>query len=259
MTVLTWSFSVPAMRELSETEAKKLRAGDGHYTAYVGPPKEYDFMGATQFRLLCALGLRDHHRTLDFGCGSLRLGRLLIPYLQPGRYFGIEPNTWLIEDAISNQLGHDILRIKEPRFSDSDSFDAGVFATHFNFIVAQSIFSHAGPDLVQRTLRSFAEWLEPDGICLATFIEGEDQPVGDGWHYPHCVRYSRKGVAAFLDGAALHGFAIPWFHPRQTWFLFARDIAALPPVAQAHLLTGVILRAPEFANSVPPADAKNTS
>src|SRR5436305_2795022 len=135
------------MRDLSTTEVKNLRAGDGHYTAFVGPPQQYDFMGATQFRLLCELGLRDHHRVLDFGCGSLRAGRLLIPYLQPGCYFGIEPNAWLIEDAIANQIGGDMVRIKAPRFSHSDSFDASVFDTRFDFLLAQGSFSHAGPRL----------------------------------------------------------------------------------------------------------------
>jgi len=80
----------------------KLKAGDNHYMAYVGPPTQYDFMGATQFRLLCTLDLRANHYLLDFGCGSLRAGRLFISYLDEGRYFGIEPNKWLIEDAINN-------------------------------------------------------------------------------------------------------------------------------------------------------------
>ena len=87
-----------------EEAAKTLRAGSpAHYSAYVGPPALYDFMGATQFRLLTTLGLRDTHNLLDFGCGSLRAGRLLIPYLLPGRYFGVEPNAWLVEEAIINQ------------------------------------------------------------------------------------------------------------------------------------------------------------
>jgi hypothetical protein len=68
-------------RALSIDDAKTLTPGDMHYTAYVGPPAQYDFMGASQFRLLCTLGLRENHTLLDFGCGSLRAGRLLIPYL----------------------------------------------------------------------------------------------------------------------------------------------------------------------------------
>src|ERR1700724_2187949 len=79
--------------------------GSPLFRAYVGPPRQFDFMGAPQFRLLTTLGLREHHSVLDFGCGSLRAGRLLIPYLLPGRYYGLEPNRWLVEDGISRQLG----------------------------------------------------------------------------------------------------------------------------------------------------------
>ncbi len=239
------------MRELTEDEAKKLRAGSEHYTAYVGPPAQYDFMGATQFRLLCELGLREHHRVLDFGCGSLRAGRLLMSYLQSGRYFGIEPNAWLIEDAIARQIGQDQIRIKQPNFSHSDAFDAGVFGTRFDFIVAQSIFSHAGPSIVRQTLRSFAEWLEPNGICAVTFVTGEASDTAEGWHYPGTVTYSDSDIAALIDDAGLTGLAIRWYHPRQSWYLLARDPASLPTEKQVRFLRGMVLRSPEFAKSIP--------
>ena len=77
------------VRALSRDEAKALPPGAHHYTAFVGRADQYDFMGATQFRLLTTLGLREHHAVLDFGCGSLRAGRLLIPYLNEGRYHGL--------------------------------------------------------------------------------------------------------------------------------------------------------------------------
>ena len=63
-----------AVRQLSADQAKTLPPGAEHYRAYVGPPDRFDFMSATQFSLLFANGLREHHRVLDFGCGSLRLG-----------------------------------------------------------------------------------------------------------------------------------------------------------------------------------------
>ena len=72
------------------------------YRTYVGPSEQYDFMGATQFRLLTTLGLREHHSVLDFGCGSLRAGRLLIPYLLPGRYYGLEPNRKTLENFLKH-------------------------------------------------------------------------------------------------------------------------------------------------------------
>ena len=103
-------------------DISKLKPGDHDYMAYVGPPAQYDFMGATQFRLLCTLGLRAHHTLLDFGCGSLRAGRLIINYLDADKYFGIDPNKWLIEDCVVNQHGNDIIRIKKKRFDYNDDY-----------------------------------------------------------------------------------------------------------------------------------------
>src|SRR5687768_2552037 len=134
-------------RDLPLDEAARLRPGDGHYRAYVGPPDRYDFMSATQFALLHATGLREGHRVLDFGCGSLRLGRLLIPFLREGRYFGIDPNRWLIEDGIARELGYSAVTLKRPRFDTNSDFDCGVFERRFDFVVAQSIVTHAGADL----------------------------------------------------------------------------------------------------------------
>lgn len=235
--------SADSIEQPGEDDAKTPSAGSKDYRSFVGPAGQYDFMGATQFRLLCALGLRDYHRVLDFGCGSLRAGRLFISYLRPNRYFGIEPNQWLIDDAIANEIGQDVIRIKQPSFSRSDSFSAAVFSETFDFIVAQSIFSHAGPSLVARALASFSERLHFDGICAVTFIEGGGKPT-EGWTYPSCVKYRRKAIDSLVAGAGLVGMPIPWFHPRQSWFLLARKKSSLPSAAEALLLHGAVLRAP---------------
>src|SRR5213083_2204394 len=120
-----------------------LKPGDPHYRAYVGPPEDYDLIAAMTFNLLTTLGLRQHHSLLDVGCGSLRIGRLLIPYLNRGKYFGVEPNKWLVEEGITRELGETLVEIKHPIFFFSNSPDSIAKAeTAFNFAVAQSIFSH---------------------------------------------------------------------------------------------------------------------
>jgi SAM-dependent methyltransferase len=150
-------------RNVPREAAKALLPGSQHYTAYVGPPAEYDAMAATQFRLLTTLGLREHHRLLNSGCGSLRVGRLLIPYLLPGNYHGIEPNSWLIEDAIAREIGHDQIRLKRSVFRANADFSSDGFGVAFDFIVAQSVFSHAGADLVAPALSGFRRNLAPGG------------------------------------------------------------------------------------------------
>jgi SAM-dependent methyltransferase len=233
-------------------DVSKLNAGDHHYMAYVGPPTHYDMVGAMQFRLLCALGLRANHSLLDFGCGSLRAGRLFIPYLSPGNYFGIEPNKWLIEEAIANEVGNDLIQIKKPTFDHNSDFNAGVFSIQFDFIIAQSIFSHTSKDLVHIALRQFEKAVKPTGLIVATFIEGNDEPQGTGWVYPGCVYFRRETIARFAKDAGLFSSRIPWYHPRQTWYLLAKNRDRLPSRTMMRHLTGAILFDPEFKESWQP-------
>ncbi len=217
-----------------------ITAGE-HYDDYVGPAEEYDFMGASQFRLLCTLGLRARHKLLDFGCGSLRAGRLFLPYLNEGCYYGLDPNRWLIEDAIKFQVGQDLLRIKKPLFSYNDRFSLDEFETDFDFILAQSVLTHVGIDLVRLCLQNFAKQLKPDGLILATFMEGESDTEGDVWEYPLCVTIRPSTIQQLANDAELEGIAIPWFRPRQTWYVLAKNRSRLPTEAMFPYLHGTVL------------------
>jgi SAM-dependent methyltransferase len=230
-------------------DVSKLQPGDSHYMAYVGPPDQYDFMGATQFRLLSTLGLRANHSLLDFGCGSLRAGRLFLSYLDEGRYFGIEPNKWLIEDAINNQIGKDLIALKKPRFDYNSDFITDIFSQQFDFIIAQSIFSHAGSDLISIALRNFKESLRPNGLIAATFIEGSSDFDGSGWVYPECVNYRPSTIKRLVEEAGLFVIRLPWYHPRQTWYVLSRDRHRLPSKAMLRHLGGAVLFDPEFVKS----------
>src|SRR5437588_2856330 len=155
----------------------------------VGPPKWYDLIGASQFSLLCALGLREHHRLLDIGCGSLRGGRLFIPYLGGDGYTGIEPNRRLVEEGIEKNLGgQDLIALKTPKFHYNDQFDA-TGAEPFPFIVAQSIASHTGPAMTRKLLAAVATALAPSGIAAITFFHGTPDSTEEGWKDPGTTHY----------------------------------------------------------------------
>lgn len=243
-----------SLRTLSREEARGLPAGAPHYSAYVGPAQRWDFMGATQFRLLTALGLREDHFVLDVGCGSLRAGRLLIPYLNRSRYCGIEPNSWLVADAIAAEIGPELVERKNVRFSETGDFDAGVFGERFDFILAQSIFSHAGPDLLQKALTRFKGALAGSGLVLATFLFDVDHPrlkvETEGWTYPGCTAYRRETIAELAEATGFAWRILPWYHPRQTWMAFALEPEQLPPTHLDRHLFGAVLRAPEFSASL---------
>jgi SAM-dependent methyltransferase len=199
-----------------------LKPGDPHYRAYVGPPEDYDLIAAMTFNLLTTLGLRQHHSLLDVGCGSLRIGRLLIPYLNRGKYFGVEPNEWLVEEGIKRELGEALLEIKCPRFLFSDSPEViGQAKISFDFALAQSIFSHAGLDVTKNWLGAISRSLAEDGALVATFLPGEEDSPTKGWVYPECVNYRPATLRDAAAEAGLRFELLDWKHPRQTWALFA--------------------------------------
>ena len=209
--------------DASESLGLDLRPGASHYRAYVGPPMDYDLVAAMSLGLLTTLGLRQQHQVLDIGCGSLRVGRLLIPYLNRGGYTGLEPNEWLVHDGIANEVGEDQVRIKQPRFVFAGSA-AGLIADgrRFDFMLAQSIFSHTGPDLLDQWLSEAAELLTPGGTLVATFIPGDADTDRLGWIYPECVSFKPSTVQALASRHGLDFVPLDWRHPRQTWALLAK-------------------------------------
>ena len=199
-----------------------LAPGSEHYRAYVGPPEDYDIIAAMCFSLLSALGLRGHHTLLDVGCGSCRLGRLFIPYLNEGMYYGLEPNKWLVNEGIAREIGNDLVRIKKPAFYFTDAVTKIEKFEFFDFAIAQSIFSHCGKDLLEQHLSDIFVSLKPSGALLATFLIGDDDTDQKGWIYPGCVEYNLKSMEAMAKD---HGFGfhmLEWLHPRQNWALFAK-------------------------------------
>lgn len=197
-----------------------LKAGDNHYKAYVGPPLKYDLVGAMQFNLLTSFGLRDHHTLLDIGCGSLRSGKLMIPFLQKGNYYGVEPNKWLIEDGIKYELGEDLVKIKTPSFNYSSDFELQTFNKKFDFLIAQSIFSHASSDQISKCLKEAQSVLEKEGLFLATFILGKENYSGSEWVYPGCVTYKHDYILNLAREQGLEAAKTKWLHPNgQTWYV----------------------------------------
>ena len=200
------------------TDLYGLQYGPGspeHHRAYVGPAIEYDLIGGLQFTVLFQLGLRETHTLLDVGCGSLRAGRLLIPYLRPAHYCGLEPNGWLVEKGITHEIGDDIRRIRQPKFVES--FDE--VETRFDFVLAQSIFSHTFADLAAEMFGNISRVLEEDGLLVATYHFRQGQLKGSGWTYNGNVRFRWEDIREFAENAGLKARVLPFFHPRQRWFI----------------------------------------
>ncbi len=220
-----------------EQLGKHLPPGSRHYRAFVSPPDKYDLVSALQFSLLTFLGLRENHTLLDIGCGSLRGGRLFIPYLLPGHYFGIEPEQWLIDEGIKHEIGQDQITIKRPTFYNNSDFDFGYFQHEFDFLLAQSIFSHASQVQIRSCLAQARKVMKPTSIFVANFVEGEHNYTGDEWVYPGGSTYTMAHMTHLVEEQGLVCKPLHWPHPvGLKWIVIVRpENAESVPVLSGQL------------------------
>ncbi|HEV7220549.1 MAG: class I SAM-dependent methyltransferase [Terriglobales bacterium] len=135
-----------------------------------GPVEFFDQAGRLQLYTLVREGLSPYSKILDVGCGCLRSGYWLVRLLDPGCYFGIEPNQPMLQAGIEHCLTPELLALKRPRFDSNDRFDFSVFETTFDVVVARSIWSHTSKEQIQVMLDHFVERTNPDAFFLASYL-----------------------------------------------------------------------------------------
>lgn len=187
------------------------------------------------FSLLVWLGLRPHHQLLELG-SNLPIGSLLIPYLQEGGYFGLEFTDHRFEQDIAEKISLEWMALKKPRFAHSDDFNLDVFdrKSGFDFILALSIFSHAGLTQIRRCLTSVRLLLKPDGLLVATFSESIENQALDAWAYPDFNLYCWSRLASLCAELGLHCRKLDWPDPTRSWFavaIYQQRLAIVPTIS----------------------------
>ena len=131
----------------------------------------WDEMGQHQLTWLRDQGLRPEDRFLDVGCGSLRAGRHLAAYLDPGNYYGIDVNRDIIQIGYEKELD-DPTRARLPigNLRMTDRFDAD-FGVVFDRAIAQSLFTPLNLNQIRLCLYRVAKVMRPGGKFYATFGE----------------------------------------------------------------------------------------
>ena len=107
--------------------------------------------------------------------------------------------------------------------------------------------------MIRSCLAEFANCLESEGIVAVTFIHAESGGgnfAGTGWVYPDVVQYTPKTILRVVHDAGLVGRPIPWYHPRQTWYVLGKSPDRVPSAAADRYLTGAVLFDREFAESL---------
>ena len=154
-------------RNVNLTEVALKLHRDGIFTG--GPPQLFELAGRLQLSTLVREGIYPSSRLLDIGCGCLRAGYWIIRLLDPGCYFGIEPNARMLEAGIDYLLDPELRAAKSPSFDTNDHFDFSVFRVKFDAFLARSIWSHAPKSQIQTMLDGFVQTSSPEAFFLTSY------------------------------------------------------------------------------------------
>lgn len=165
-----------------------------NYKTLIGPSALYDYSAGFQFSVLFKFGLRARHKFLDYGCGDLRVGRLLLQYLSKGNYYGIEPNEKRTVGGIKGNHLHELVTYKRPHFRYSGDCDMSAFEINFDYILAYAVFIHMSDQQIKSSLASAYKAMHGESIFLATYIEDLVNKNLKSWNAGDTARYSQKTI-----------------------------------------------------------------
>ncbi len=177
----------------------------------------WDEIGSLQFNFLVAQGLQPQHHLLDIACGALRLGVKAIPYLDPGHYLGIEKEAALVRAGLEQELPPDIRDQKRPQFVVSDAFEFEKFGRKADYAMAQSLFSHFPPGLIEECFRKLRPHMADGGVFFATYFETQNQVRNPDVPHDHgFFAYTRAEMCGFGEANGFDAAYIgDWKHPRE--------------------------------------------
>ena len=102
---------------------RKLKAGRAHPA--IGPTAKAARGEDEMIKVLQRHGLQRHHTFVDYGCGSLRLGRPIMELLEPGRFWGLDLAQEFLDEG-TRHIGPELSAEKRPSLRVID--EAGLAA-----------------------------------------------------------------------------------------------------------------------------------
>tara|TARA_Y100001938_G_C8082106_1_gene429794 strand:- start:1181 stop:1858 length:678 start_codon:yes stop_codon:yes gene_type:complete len=147
---------------------------DLNYRSFSSIEENYYKNGSVIFlNLLNRFGLKATDKVLDIGCGSLRVGKHLIPFLKESAYCGIEPEEKFLTEGIKWELSQRMIDFKKPKFSSCADFCCESFNESFDLALASYVFVSCARNQLKTCLINLKNCLSKDGKFLFHVRFGE--------------------------------------------------------------------------------------
>ncbi len=190
-----------------------------HLQRKVGPSASFNDTALIAIGRLNMAGLRPHHDVLDIGCGVGRIARFLCDYLSDGgTYEGFDVTEALIQWCQGNitplfpNFNFTYTPLFHPAYNTNRSLPSAAEFTFpysdesFDFVFAQSVFTHLLPEETGNYLNEVTRVLRPGGVSFLTWILFDDHDPSIYRHYS-LKTMERDASGTFgLQGTATVGY-----------------------------------------------------
>jgi SAM-dependent methyltransferase len=205
----------------------------GRHRAIIGG--RWEETGRIQMQMLLAEGLRPHHRLLDIGCGPLRTGCLLVPYLDPGHYWGTDLSGALMHKGHAEELtAADRARLPLSQLVEDHDFAFPGIPPDIDHILSFAVFTHLPMNHLRRALLRirghfprlekliFTVFLAPDAAASLGPVRQPDGVVTHDIRAPYHML--AQDVHHFCAGAGLRAEIRPDRLPRGQVLVVAQPL-----------------------------------
>ena len=118
-------------------------------------------------------GMTEQSRFLDYGCGIMRFGVHLVPYLSSGRYAGADISSVVLRSATDLLDKNGIQSDRFDSYWIEDNKLRSLEGKKFDMIWASSVLTHMEIEDIRVLFGSLRAHLAPDGVFCFTFSETE--------------------------------------------------------------------------------------
>lgn len=165
----------------------KIREGAGHPA--IGSSARPVRQHSELLEFLQRYGLQQNDIAVDYGCGSLRLGRAVIDYLEPGHYWGIDITDEFYGLGVA-AMDPEFLRRKAPKLGVINPETlAKVRADKPRFIGSWHVCSKVPESRLDNYIGNIVSLMSPGSVALIHFPETAErqQLSGLAWSSPRAL------------------------------------------------------------------------
>lgn len=154
-----------------------------------------------QFDILQQHGLQPQHEFLDIGCGFMRLGMKLVPYLDNERYCGVDPIRGYLD--LADRYMQEVVQCdRQYELMATDDCAFHRFGRKFDFAMAHSVFTHMAFHQIEHCLMQLKDVMKSGGQFLFTVCLGDEREDDFIYVDDTPMTHSRHGDLSFYEDLA---------------------------------------------------------